>query len=355
MYSKAAEMQMIKVQDIVDKGNEMLEKLKASKSPSDSEHDNQQMEKESPQRHPDSDENFLSGLFGKIGLTSAINFGQSVVSATHPSSEQDNQMLQEDLAAAASEKEAKNEDDLCSNESFHSQDATDSPASDEPVLGNKISTILRQLQLVYETRPDYKLYIAGHSLGGALALITSLEAATQFSLIQGKPATTCITLGNPKAGGVEFRQAIRSLEEKGKLRVLCVHNANDIVPMLPNSLCCTSYKFQRYKHVGMQLRVEERSSSFNILYRGRKHGSRKLKRREGWRRLSVIFPGLHRIAERHFYGSYLDALTSREQALGGLCKFFLCPKRPFQECCKPSLFSIRISLRLSRSERLLPV
>jgi len=68
---------------------------------------------------------------------------------------------------------------------------------------------------------DYALYVTGHSLGGALALIAT-RALNSDNL------AACYTYGGPKVGNEEFGEGIRS-------PIYRVINAYDVVPVLPFS------------------------------------------------------------------------------------------------------------------------
>ena len=68
---------------------------------------------------------------------------------------------------------------------------------------------------------DYSLYITGHSLGGALALIATRE-------INSDNLAACYTFGSPKVGNSEFGDPI-------KAPIYRVVNAVDIVPCLPDT------------------------------------------------------------------------------------------------------------------------
>jgi hypothetical protein len=65
----------------------------------------------------------------------------------------------------------------------------------------------------------YKLYLTGHSLGGALALIAARRLACD-------EVAACYTFGSPKVGNEEFGDAI-------KVPIYRVVNAADSVPSLP--------------------------------------------------------------------------------------------------------------------------
>lgn len=75
--------------------------------------------------------------------------------------------------------------------------------------------ILQQIQIV----ADCSLYITGHSLGGALALIAT-------SVINSDNLGACYTFGSPKVGNEEF-------DDKIKAPIYRVINSYDVVPFLP--------------------------------------------------------------------------------------------------------------------------
>jgi len=66
---------------------------------------------------------------------------------------------------------------------------------------------------------NYGLYITGHSLGGALALIAT-------SAINAENLGACYTFGSPKVGNEEF-------DDKIKVPIYRVINSYDVVPFLP--------------------------------------------------------------------------------------------------------------------------
>ena len=68
---------------------------------------------------------------------------------------------------------------------------------------------------------DYALYITGHSLGGALAMIATYK-------INSDNLAACYTFGSPKVGNEEFDDQI-------KTPIYRIVNAYDIVPIIPPS------------------------------------------------------------------------------------------------------------------------
>lgn len=79
--------------------------------------------------------------------------------------------------------------------------------------------IEKEVMAGLEGLKDYAIYITGHSLGGALALIAT-RASNSDNL------AACYTFGSPKVGNEEFGDAI-------KAPIYRIVNAFDLVPLLP--------------------------------------------------------------------------------------------------------------------------
>jgi hypothetical protein len=94
----------------------------------------------------------------------------------------------------------------------------------------KCQIILEKIRELFKDHPDYRLFIAGHSLGGALTTLMALEAGADENI--PKPVTA-ITSGAPKVGNLEFLKAFEELEKQNKLRCLQVTNDRDAVPLSP--------------------------------------------------------------------------------------------------------------------------
>lgn len=90
-----------------------------------------------------------------------------------------------------------------------------------------------------ERRENYKLYCTGHSLGGALATLFSLEVAVHLSKEGGDSSiptpVTCVSVASPRVGDISFQKVSRHLEENGILRHLRIANAGDPVTIMPKS------------------------------------------------------------------------------------------------------------------------
>ncbi|KAL3902669.1 MAG: hypothetical protein SGILL_010742, partial [Bacillariaceae sp.] len=98
---------------------------------------------------------------------------------------------------------------------------------------SRISRILEEVDSIRTKRPDYRIYVTGHSLGGALAQLTALEIAAHWGTVESP--VTYIGIGNPRTATYSYRSVVETLEREGKMRCLGVHNHLDIVPMIPTS------------------------------------------------------------------------------------------------------------------------
>jgi hypothetical protein len=107
----------------------------------------------------------------------------------------------------------------------------------------KYDEILDDIMPLLQDNPGYKLYITGHSLGGALASVVAFYLANDDSI--PKPVT-CITFASPRVGDYGFREATNVLEQAKKLRVLRVVNNNDSIAMMPMT---------NFYHAGFQIRL----------------------------------------------------------------------------------------------------
>merc|ERR1711935_1063875 len=102
---------------------------------------------------------------------------------------------------------------------------------------DQLRQIINILKEVYDpnvTEPrdysDYELVVTGHSLGGALAQLTSY-------LLAGLPEThfipkpiKAVTFASPCVGTKEFFKSYQDLEKDGKVMHLRVTNQNDVIP-----------------------------------------------------------------------------------------------------------------------------
>jgi hypothetical protein len=94
----------------------------------------------------------------------------------------------------------EDEKENCDNGDNDKNDDDDSPKPSATMHGCRLKKILEEIRNLYEENEDYSIYITGHSLGGALGLLTALEAGTHF----GKPGlpVTYVGIANPRGGTV---------------------------------------------------------------------------------------------------------------------------------------------------------
>jgi len=112
-----------------------------------------------------------------------------------------------------------------------------------------VGKILSEVKQILEENPDYKLFITGHSLGGALATLFGFYVAANDDPIYFTNGPVQIfSASSPRVGDKAFREAFKYLEERGKLRHGRIYNARDKVPMLP-------YLGGFYKHVGLAIKL----------------------------------------------------------------------------------------------------
>ena len=135
---------------------------------------------------------------------------------------------------------------------------------------NKFECICDHLERLLQIYPNYKVYITGHSLGGALATVCAFELAVKWSKSLSPPPSmsallaasmpsssstsrrhkrvvvTCIPFGNPMVGNLQFQQVFETLEELGILRCIRVTNYFDIFTQLPDRGSYFLYTFMLY-------------------------------------------------------------------------------------------------------------
>jgi len=79
-------------------------------------------------------------------------------------------------------------------------------------------------------RKTYKLYVTGHSMGGALATLFGFYAAGSPSL---PLPVTVVSVASPRVGNINFARTFVELESQGKLRHLRIANRHDPITLVP--------------------------------------------------------------------------------------------------------------------------
>lgn len=158
---------------------------------------------------------------------------------------------------------------------------------------SKLHEILDHVTFLFQEVPErqstYKLYVTGHSLGGALATLFSLYVAsfigdkspdTTTNIIIPGPIS-CISVASPRVGDRNFQAAFAYLEEHGLLRHLRIANDRDPVTVMPGAtgkkiwatLSPVSYlafklmdnqfeEKEKFRHTGIKLLLAKDSCEF---------------------------------------------------------------------------------------------
>lgn len=97
--------------------------------------------------------------------------------------------------------------------------------------------------------PDYKLFVTGHSLGGALTHFFSFYASTDKRFTKNGPVKA-IAFASPYIGGHSWADAFRHQERKKLLQLVQCRNSSDVIPRIP-----ANFKIGKrgplWRHVGI--------------------------------------------------------------------------------------------------------
>mmetsp|Transcript_21260 Transcript_21260/g.43720 ORF Transcript_21260/g.43720 Transcript_21260/m.43720 type:complete len:372 (-) Transcript_21260:453-1568(-) len=96
---------------------------------------------------------------------------------------------------------------------------------------------------------DYKLFVTGHSLGGALTHFFSFFASTDKRFTKNGPVKA-IAFASPYIGCHSWADSIRHQEREKKLQIVQCRNDSDVIPRLPINLSIGK-RGPHWRHVGI--------------------------------------------------------------------------------------------------------
>ncbi|CAN6273710.1 unnamed protein product [Urochloa humidicola] len=120
-------------------------------------------------------------------------------------------------------------------------------------LSEEVMEEVRRLMEKYKGE-ELSITVVGHSLGAALALLVADEVA---ATIPDAPPVAVVSFGGPKVGNAAF---VDRLGSSGKVNVLRIVNAGDVVTKVPGVAPRLPHKKEQYQHVGAELRIDSKNS-----------------------------------------------------------------------------------------------
>jgi len=139
-----------------------------------------------------------------------------------------------------------------------------------------------KLMELSETFPTYKVYIIGHSMGGATAQLLGFRLASEYNrgMIPNNKLPmpiNIITAASPQVANSDFQDIHVILERAGLLRNLRLRNRKDWAPISVGgcenpgstvgcSVYCSSDPLNRARAVGVELDLDLHDESFNWVY-----------------------------------------------------------------------------------------
>jgi hypothetical protein len=188
----------------------------------------------------------------------------------------------------------------------------DIKTSGNDIKTSRLTQILNEVGSLRSKHEEYRIYVTGHSLGGALAMLTALEVAALWGSTNNP--VTFIGIGNPRAATYSFRNAVEILEREGKMRCLVVHNHLDIVPMIPTSALHVRTK-NTFCQLGFQMLLYP--DKFEMRYCPHMNNSYQ-DFKDQFERMTLAIFRPDKIGGRHHYLTYLTRLRDLEDPLSRL-------------------------------------
>jgi hypothetical protein len=109
--------------------------------------------------------------------------------------------------------------------------------------------------------PSYRLFVTGHSLGGANSILTSVAFAIAFSSSDRNITVENVSVASPRTGTEAFRNFTNNLNNLSLWRIVL---KDDIVPRLPPSMFY-------WKHPGHTIHMTSKGISCYYLHYGDDH------------------------------------------------------------------------------------
>jgi hypothetical protein len=107
--------------------------------------------------------------------------------------------------------------------------------------------IIKKVKSILEQNPDYKIFVTGHSLGGALSTLFGYMLAHAIDNL-----VTVVSFASPRIGNYHWK---KSFEEKSNLVHFRVVNNRDLITATP---------YINYYHVGTDIRLYKDSFYINL-------------------------------------------------------------------------------------------
>lgn len=138
-----------------------------------------------------------------------------------------------------------------------------------------------KLMELFEKYPTYKVYIIGHSMGGATAQLLGFRLASEYNrgMIPDKKLPmpiNIVTAASPQVANSDFQDTHVILERAGLVRNLRLRNREDWAPISVGgcenpgvdscTIYCNSDPFNRARAVGVELDLDLHDESFNWVY-----------------------------------------------------------------------------------------
>ena len=160
-----------------------------------------------------------------------------------------------------------------------------------------------------DVRDDFDLYVSGHSLGGALAILfASAVAATEASHPVFRKIRV-VTFAAPLVGNQAFDRAVRNFEKRGTLKLMRISNDGDVI--------ATRHLFREYIANGVNMHL--RTDGTMELKRGNtKHITTQI---FGDFLVNHSFPEHERRLFLDAQHSVLDRTYDEVYRMGGVCDF----------------------------------